>query len=449
MTMIDAAGLFGPSSPSDRATRQGPDPAGFSMRGRVIWGLVFAVILLAGIGGWAVTAKLSGAVIGQGTVMLDEDLKVVQHVDGGVVREIAVRVGERVQEGQVLLRLDASQAQAEHAILTGQVLELEARRFRLVAERDDRVGLDVPASFVEENQSGQVAVDEETQLFDSNLAFRTTQLEQMELQLSQLQQEIVGLEAQQAATASEFELASTERERLDELASEQLVEVSRLTAAERDTARLEGQMGEVGAAIARAKSRISELQLRIMGMDSDRRTVAQRELRTVDAQLSELRERLNAATARLARVEILSPASGVVNELNVSTLGGVISPAERLLTIVPDDADLSIEFRVAVTDIDQVTLGKEATLRFSAFNQRVTPEAEGKVTRVAAAAQVDPATGQSYYNAEVEVTDEAIDVTQLVPGMPVEVFVQTEEQSAIAYFMKPFTDQVSRAFRED
>src|SRR5690606_10033964 len=244
--------------------------------------------------------------------------KVVQHVDGGVVREIAVRVGDRVHADQVLLRLDATQAQAEHAILSGQMVELEARRFRLLAERDDRAGLDVPPSFFAQNQLGQVAIDEETQLFDSNLTFRTSQLDQMELQLSQLQQEVVGLQAQQAANAREFELANAERRRLSELASGQLVEVSRLTAAERDTARLEGQRGEVEAAIARAQSRISELQLRIMGMDSDRRSVAQRELRTVDAQLSELRERLYAATARLDRVEIVAPASGVINELNVS-----------------------------------------------------------------------------------------------------------------------------------
>ncbi|ODT66146.1 MAG: hypothetical protein ABS75_28425 [Pelagibacterium sp. SCN 63-23] len=448
MTSIDAVGLFAP--PAGQGPRaSGKDPALFSMRGRVICGALFAIILVGGLGGWAATAKLSGAVIGLGTVKIDEDLKVVQHVDGGVVREIAVKVGDRVAAGQVLLRLDATQSHAEHAILSGQIIELEARRFRLLGERDDRTALDVPPAFLDANTLAQIAIDEETELFESNLAFRITQLEQMELQLSQLQQEIVGLQAQQAANAIEFELAGAERARLRELASGQLVEASRLTAAERDTARLQGQMGETDASIARAQSRSSELQARIMGMESDRRAVAQRELRVVDAQLAELRERLNAATERLTRVDIVAPASGVVNELNVSTLGGVISPAERLLTIVPDDADLNIEFHVSVTDIDQVTLGKSATLRFSAFNQRLTPQAEGRITRVAAAAQLDPSTGQSYYTADVEVIDNVIDVAQLVPGMPVEVFVQTEEQSAIAYFMKPFTDQVARAFRED
>lgn len=449
MTTIDAAGLFGDTDGPAMRGKKTRDPAQFSMRGRVIWGALFAIGLVGGIGGWAVTAKLSGAVIGQGTVQIDEDLKVVQHVDGGVVREIAVRVGDRVTEGQVLLRLDATQAQAEHAILDGQIVELEARRYRLIAERDGLVEMAVPESFFSAHAEGQVAVDEERQLFESNLAYRNTQLEQMQLQMGQLQQEIVGLQAQQAANANETELATAELERLRSLASGQLVETSRLTAAERDSARLRGQMGEVEASMARASSRISELEFRIMGMDSDRRAVAQRELRAVDAQLAEIKERYTAATARLARIAIVAPASGIVNELSVTTLGGVVSPAERLLTIVPDDADLSIEFRVAVTDIDQVTVGKEATLRFSAFNQRVTPEADGVVTRVAAAAQFDQATGQSYYTADVDVIEETIDVGQLVPGMPVEVFVQTEEQSAIAYFMKPFTDQISRAFREE
>lgn len=448
MTTIDAAGLFAdPGHGAAGVSRR--DPAQFSMRGRVIWGVIFAVGLVGGIGGWSVTATLSGAIIGQGSVQVADDLKVVQHVDGGVVREIAVRVGDRVTEGQVLFRLDATQAQAEYAILGGQIVELEARRFRLVAERDGLPTMDVAPGYFDDHPEGYLAAEEERQLFESNLAFRNSQLEQMQLQLGQLRQEIVGLKAQQTANAAETALAADELERLRSLASGQLVETSRLTAAERDAARLEGQMGEVEAALARAQSRISELEFRILGTDSDRRAVAQRELRAVDAQLAELRERYTAATARLDRITINAPASGIVNELNVTTLGGVISPAERLMTIVPDDADLSIEFRVAVTDIDQVTVGKPATLRFSAFNQRLTPEADGVVTRVAAAAQFDQATGQSYYTASVDVLEDTMDVGQLVPGMPVEIFVQTEQQSAIAYFMKPFTDQVTRAFREE
>jgi HlyD family secretion protein len=447
MTTIDAAQLFTQPDQSPSG-RHGRDPAQFSMRGRVVWGVVFGVTLLVGLGGWAATAKLSGAVIGQGSVQVDEDLKVVQHVDGGVVREIGVRIGDRVTAGQVLLRLDGTQAEAEYTILDGQIMEQEARRLRLLAERDDLSTISVPAD-LRSKPLALVAIEQEAQLFASNLDYRTSQLEQMHLQMDQLEQEIVGLEAQRTANSSQQDLALADLERLRELAADQLVETSRLSAAEGETVRLAGLVGEADASIARARSRISELELRILGMDSDRQAVAQRELRAVDALLSELKERHRASRARLERVDIVAPTSGIVNELNVSTLGGVVSPAERLLTIVPDDADLTVSFRVAVTDIDQVTVGKPATLRFSAFNQRVTPEAQGVVTRVAAAAQLDPASGQSYYTADVEVTDQDFNSAELVPGMPVEVFVETEEQLAIAYFMKPFTDQVTRSFREE
>lgn len=447
MTTIDAAGLFGSGAHPRMGNKAGDNV--FSMRGRVIVGVIFGLFLVGGVGGWAATAKMAGAVIGQGTVMVDEDLKVVQHIDGGVVREIGVRLGDRVSAGQVLLRLDNTQVQAEHAILLGQTVEFQTRRYRLLAERDGLNALNIPDAFFEEYPQAAVMADGEIQLFESNLEFYQQQMEQMQLQIGQLRQEIIGLQSQLTANQNEYELASADRARLRSLAQSQLVETARLSAAERDTARLQGQNGEIEAAIARAQSRISELQSRVIGMESDRRTVSQRELRAIDAQIGELSQRLHAASARLARVDIVAPVSGVVNELNVSTVGGVISPAERLLTIVPDDADLAIEFKVALTDIDQVTVGREATLRFSAFNQRVTPEATGVVTRVAAAAQVDPATGQSYYSADVEVTSGHEKIGDLVPGMPVEVFVQTEEQTAIAYFLKPFTDQAARAFRED
>lgn len=447
MTTIDAAQLF--TQPDFNPTqRSGRDPAQFSMRGRVIWGVIFAVALLGGVGAWAATARLSGAVIGHGSVKVDQDLKVVQHVDGGVVRQIGVRVGDRVTIGQVLLRLDGTQAEAEHSILAGQIVEQEARRLRLVAERDDLSSLAVPEAFGADSLA-RMAIQEEAQLFATNLDYRTSQLEQMKLQKTQLEQEITGLQSQRSANTSQLELATADRDRLRELAASQLVETSRLSATEAEAMRLQGMIGEADAAIARAQSRISELQLRILSTDSDRRTVAQRELRTVDALIAELKERYRAAQARLGRVDIVAPASGIINELNVTTLGGVISPAERLLTIVPDDADLTIEFRVAVTDIDQVTVGKAATLRFSAFNQRVTPEAEGVVTRVAAAAQLDQATGQSFYAADIALVDDTMTPTDLVPGMPVEVFVETEQQVAIAYFLKPFTDQVTRSFREE
>lgn len=450
MTTMDFSQPYGAMAPRHTAKRNAADKS-FSMRGRVIWGVLFALLLLVGIGGWAVTAKLSSAVIGVGTVRVDEDLKVVQHIDGGVLRQIAIREGDEVAAGQVLLRLDDVQIRAERAIIMGQLAEFEARRQRLLAERDAGETLTFQPAFMTRYADAEMIADGERQLFAGNLRNRLSQQGRLELQVGQLQQEIKGLQFQQTAIAAELGLVQAERMRMLSLAESRLIETSRISTIDREVARMQGQQGEIDASLARAASRITEVELQILALTEEARTEAQRELRTVEARLAELDERLGAVDDRLARTLIVSPVSGTINELNVTTLGGVVSPAERLMTIVPHDADLTIEFRIATNDIDQVAVGQDATLRFSAFNQRTTPEIDGVITRVSAAAQHDTNTGESYYLGQVAVTDgiENLGDLGLVPGMPVEVFVQTEEQTAIAYFAKPFTDQVSRAFREE
>ncbi|MFN4211043.1 MAG: HlyD family type I secretion periplasmic adaptor subunit [Devosia sp.] len=448
MTM-DIAAPYGQAIPAFQPRKGHDDP--FSMRGRVVWGALFGLLLIGGLGGWAATAKLSGAVIGVGTVLVDEDLKVVQHIDGGVLREIAVKEGDVVAAGQVLLRLDDVQIRAERSIIMGQLMELTARQARLIAERDGAASLVFPDGFLDQHPDAPLIAGGEEQLFEGNLRNVQSQKEQLLLQVGQLRQEINGLQFQHTAVLAELVLVLDERDRMRSLAQDRLVEASRVSTIERDVARMQGQQGEIEANLARAESRISEIELQILELDGTVRTEALRELRNVEAQISELGERLGAVVERFARTEIRSPVSGTINELNVTTLGGVISPAERLMTIVPTDADLSIEFRVAISDIDQIAVGHEATLRFSAFNQRLTPEMEGVITRVSAAAQHDAQSGESYYLAQVMANGDtdSLGVRGLVPGMPVEVFVQTEEQVALAYFMKPFTDQVTRAFREE
>ena len=428
-----------------------PRGASFPLRGRVITGSVFAVLLLAGIGGWAATAKLSGAVISTGTVLVEENLKVVQHLDGGVVRTIAVRKGDRVEQGQVLLTLEDIGIRTEQSILVGQLAELTARKARLVAERDGANAVSFPSTYLSSHPGAGPITDGERTLFESTLQNRESQRRQLALQVTQTREEIAGLELQHTAMVDELALMRAERERMGSLAEKGLIETTKINASDRELARMLGSQGELAANIARARARISEIELQILSIDEVARTEAQRELRTVEAQIAELEDRLGEVSTRLARTEIKSPVAGTVNELSVTTIGGVITPAERLLTIVPADADLTIEFRIAISDIDQIEPGQPAKLRFSAFNQRVTPEIDAKVTQVAAAAINDPNSGQSYYLATAEVTG---DLTQLgdrglVPGMPVEVFVQTQEQVAIAYLVKPFTDQVTRAFKEE
>jgi HlyD family secretion protein len=432
---------------SDTHGRRRLGPA-CGMRGRVVWGLLFAVLLVGGIGGWAVTASLSGAVIGGGTIIVTEDVKVVQHIDGGVVREIAVSEGDHVTTGQVLLRLDDVQIRAERGIVIAQLTELRAREARLLAERNSATDFAFSDNLLARFPDMARIAEGEAQVFDNNIQSRRTQIEQIEMQIAQMGEEVSGLTFQRDSVVEELALAEDELKRFNTLSESRLVEQNRITALARDIARLNGKSGEINASIARIGSRVSELELQILNVEIGARTTAQRELRIVEAQISELEERLLAVNERVGRVEIRAPVSGIVNELAVTTLGGVISPAERLATIVPDGADLAVEFRLALNDIDQINVGQEARLRFSAFNQRVTPEATGKVIRVGAAAQTD-GNGQSYYLAQIELPEMPAGLSSLVPGMPVEVFVETEKQVAIAYLLKPFTDQVHRAMREE
>jgi HlyD family secretion protein len=422
----------------------------FSLRGRVVLAVLFAFLLVGGIGGWAGTSKLSGAIVSGGTVLVDGEVKTVQQVDGGVVQKINVKDGDNVVAGQVLVRLDDVQIRAERDIVVGQLGELQGRQARLIAERDLQDKIQFPADFSSQYPGSDQVVRGEQQLFSGGLRSRKSQKDQLSLQISQLTDEIGGMLAQQQAQADELDLARRERVGLADLASRKLIEGSRLTAIDRDIARLSGREGEIQASVARAQGKISETNLQILAIDDSARNDAQRELRTVDSQIGELRERLRAVENRLARTEVRAPVSGTVNELAVHTQGGVIVPAQTLMTIVPADAPLAIEFRVATKDIDQIVVGQVARLRFSAFNRRTTPEIEGRVTSISAAATRDTVTGERYYSGQVKVTGDMDSLEgRLVPGMPVEVFVQTEEQVAFTYFLKPFTDQITRAFREE
>eukprot|EP00873_Tetraselmis_striata_P031948 jgi/Tetstr1/452212/TSEL_039248.t1 len=422
----------------------------FALKGRVTWGVIFAVLLLGGVGGWAGTAKLSGAVMGTGTVLVDEDIKVVQHPHGGIVREIAVREGDFVTAGQLLIRLEDAEIRAEKAIVEGQLIDLKAQRARLLAEATGSEDLVIEADFPHDRPGADQIIAGEQQVFRGGLERHRSQRDQLMLQVDQLEQEIAGLQFQRTATTSELALARSESDRLDRLVAGNLIPVSQVSGVERDIVRLEGQLGEIDTSIARAHVRISDVELQLLELDGNRQTEAQRQVQLIGAQIAEREERLSALVAQYSRTAIVAPVTGIVNELNVSTVGGVISAAEKLATVVPESADLAIEFRVAVHDIDQIRVGQPATLRFSAFNQRTTPEVEGEIVRVSAASQHDPATGERFFLAQVRADEESnVLENQLVPGMPVDVFVETEQQLAITYFLKPFTDQIARAFREE
>ena len=288
-------------------------------------------------------------------------------------------------------------------------------------------------------------------MFDGNRQNRNSQKEQLVLGIDQLGEEIKGLESQRDAKIDEIALVKTEHGKIKGLTDKRLIETSRKYIIDREMAKLLGERGEVEANIARAKARMGEIRLQIIAIDETARTEAQRELSAIEPKLSELRERRVAIEDRLARADIRAPLSGTVNELAVHTIGGVITPAEKLVTLVPADAALKIEAKLSPTDIDQVFVGQPAKLRFSAFNQRTTPELHGRIAYVSAATSSDPSTGQVYYLADVIVPSDELEKlgdSKLLPGMPVEVFVSTEERTAMSFLSKPLADQFSRAFRE-
>lgn len=422
----------------------------FRLGPHVVAGSALAVFLVLGCGGWAATAKLNGAVITQGTVKVDQNLKEVQHRDGGIIQSMAVRQGDVVSEGQVLFRLDDVQLQAELSIIRSQLGENLARRARLVAERDNTSSVVFPPELGKGSTELAQFITGEARLFSGNKTNRESRKEQLSISIFQLGEEIKGLNARKVAKQEELRLVEYERQKYQSLFSKGLVDGTKVYNVNREWARLLGENGEIEASLARSKLRISEFRLQIISVDEIAQTEAQRELQQVEAKISELGERRLANEDRLSRTDIRAPVSGMVNELLVFTVGGVISPASRLATIVPSEAKLMIEVRLAPPDIDQIRPGQPARLRFSAFNKNTTPEFPGTVTHIAPATTRDPATGNVFYTGEIQIDGgiSSIGNRQLLPGMPVEIFISTEQRTALTFFMKPFMDHAARMFKE-
>ena len=413
----------------------------------------FAVIfaLIAGGGGWIAHARLSGAVIASGSLVVERHVKKVQHLAGGIVSEINVTDGREVKAGDVLLKLDSTATRAELGIITSQLTELSGRKARLSAERDGLVSVEFPADFAAQGQDAKRVRAGEVRLFESGRLARETMKQQLGKRVEQTTNEIRALASQRDAKFEELRFINLELTEIRILIKKKLVTITKLYALEREATRLSGELGGLEAQIARAKGQISEIELQILSVDQNIRRDAQREIRDIEAKTADFRERMIAVSDRLKRIDIVAPVSGVIHELAVHTVGGVVTPAEPIMLIVPKNEKLTIEARVSPSDIDQIGLNQPARVRFSAFNQRDTTELEGRVVQVAADVTEDSRTGLKFYLARVELTNAAnqkISDLKLVPGMPVEVFITTGERTALSYLAKPVTDQLERAFRD-
>lgn len=437
--------------PSPKSATVTPAASRFSIAGQVIFASVLMAGLVIAVGGWASVAKISGAVIAPGTFVVERNVKKVQHSYGGIVSEIAVKNGDRVEAGQILIKLDPTQIGAELEIVKSQILELKARSARLIAERDELAAVSFPEDVKSAGTPAQSVMSGEVRLFEEARRTRDSQKEQLRLRIEQLNEEIGGLTAQREAKSGELALIKRELAQIKQLHEKKLTPASRVFAMQREERRLGGEFGGLQAQIARAKGQISEINVEIMAVDENVRATAQRELRAMEAKLAELQEREVAARDKFKRIELRAPQGGIVHELAVHTIGGIVTPAEQVMVIVPDEDNLTIQARIAPTDIDQIAIGGEATLRLSAFNQKETPEVHGRIVHVAADVTNDPKTGETYYLGRIQMDDQArktVENLKLLPGMPVEVFVSTGDRTALSYLAKPFTDQINRAFRE-
>jgi HlyD family secretion protein len=426
-----------------------------SIRRHTSMGLLTCILLFGGAGAWAAATKLSGAVVASGHFVVDSYLKKVQHPDGGVVGEILVREGDTVTAGDVVMRLDATQARANLDMVRKRLDELLARQARLQAERDDRAEIVFPEALLDKKQLGHqeatAAVDSETRLFEFRKTSREGQKAQLSERILQYGHEIDGLRAQETAYREGSKVLLNEITSLAELRKQGAVSDQRLNGLKTELATFGGELGEKIAYQAQIAGRITETRLAMMQIDQDLKTEVSRELREVQGDIGEYVERKIASEDQLKRIDIVAPQSGVVHQLAVHTIGGVVTPADPIMLIVPKSDTLSLEVRISPKDIDQVQSGQKAMIRLSAFNQSTTPELSGHVSRVAADLSTDEKTGLSYFL--VRLLLDAGEYHKLagmtvVPGMPAEAFIKTGERSAISYLLKPLTDQIARAFRE-
>jgi len=423
-----------------------------SIRRHIAAGSILVGILVFGLGGWAATAEISGALIAQGSVVVDSNVKKVQHPTGGVVGQLFVHDGDHVKEGQVLIRLDETVTHANLAIVTKGLTELYARKARLAAERDGADALAAPKELQNrlDDPDVQEALGSERKLFDLRRQDRLGQKRQLQERITQLQQQISGLAAQQDAKDKEIALIEQELAGVRDLYAKNLVQLNRLTSLERDKARLQGERGQLVAQAAEAKGKIAEIELQIIQVDQDLSSDVAKELRETDSKIGEYVERKVTAEDQLKRTDLRAPQDGIVFQSTANTVGGVITAGDPIMLIVPEDDKLQVEVKVDPKDIDQVQFDQAVVLRFSSFNVRTTPEINGRVVRIAADTTSDQRTGQSYYLVRISMTENEVkrlgDV-KLTPGMPVEAFIQTGERTMLSYLIKPLHDQLMRSFR--
>jgi HlyD family secretion protein len=413
-------------------------------------------VLVAGavVGGiWVTVVPMSGAVVLPGTLVVESSVKKIQHPTGGVVAEVPVRDGMHVSSGTLLARLDQTQVRANQQLVANQLDQTRARMARLIAERD-RLKEIQPSNQLAKRMGDATVVDlvaSETSLFNARSSARQGQKDLYENNIRQFDEQIGGLEAEIRSKSSQLSLIATELTGVQELYAKGLVPLTRMTTLQRDSARLDGERAQLTATIAETKAKIGQARLQIVKIDQDFLSEVMKDLRESQDKEAELMEKDVSAKDQLDRVEIRAPTSGVIHQLAVHTIGGVVRPGDVIMEIVPDRDDLEIEGHLPPNAIDQVNRGQQAYLRFSAFDRQTTPQVAGTLSYVSADLSRDEQTSASFYVVRIDLPNEErrrLKGLTLISGMPVEIFLQTGSRTMLSYLFKPITDQFRRMFNE-
>jgi len=428
----------------------------WSARSPLLIGGLTLLILLGGFGTWAVMSSIAGAIVASGRIEVDRNRQIVQHLDGGIVAEILVDEGDSVARGDVLLRLDAKELRSQLAITEGQLFEMMARRGRLEAERDSAKAVEFEQELLALAMIRPAVADlveGQRRLFVAREESIAREIEQLNKRSAQTKDQIKGIKAQQASMELQLGLIAEELKNQTILLERGLAQAGTVLNLRRTEADLSGRLGELVATEAQALGRITETEIEILKLGSTRREEAITQLRDLRYQELELGENRRTLLERLDRLDIAAPVSGIVYDLQVHTPRSVIRAADPVLYLVPQDRPLVIAAQVSPTDIEQIYVGQDVTLKFSSLDQRNNPDLFGKVMLVSADAFEDQNTGVSYYRAEIELNaDEAQRLpkgTVLIPGMPVESYIRTQDRSPLSYLVKPLADYFVKAFRED
>ncbi|MCA1653605.1 MAG: HlyD family type I secretion periplasmic adaptor subunit [Sphingomicrobium sp.] len=423
-------------------------------------GLIVAALFFVVFLGWAALAPLDAAAFAPGQVTVQGQRQTVQHRDGGVVAALRVKEGQKVAAGQVLIDLSGAEVRESERALGDQMMSLMAQKARLEAEESGAAGIAWPAALFPDDPTlraaGEAAMRQQTREFAEGRALLQTQSRVLGEQSVQSNESATGFGSQMRASAEQERLIDQELDALREVAAKGFVSQSRVRALERDKAAIQGQRAAYEASVAQAHSSSGEGRLKQLEAEKAYREKASADLRQVVFSLAEIEPKWRASRDQRSRLEIRAPVGGTVTGLAIHTVGGVIAPGEKLMDVVPDRAALVITAKFSVQDADDVTVGKEAQVRFTGVHDRGLPLLHGVVTRISADSFTDEKTGVSYYTGEVRVPESEIDQIrqfrgadfQLHPGMPAEVLVPLKKRTALQYAFEPLTESVWRSFRE-